>query len=102
MKYLALFILCVLCISCGVSTSPNLWEKAQIAGENKIFTIVIDGKQYSAVRVSATGHPEEIAIQNAYQKARKILGNNIRKIDLRITHQSKHNTCIAEVLMATQ
>ena len=102
MKYLALLTICTLCISCGVPTSSNLWEEAQTVGKNKVFATVINGKQHSAIWVSATGHPEEIAIQNAHQKARQVLGNSIREIDRRITHQNSHNTCVADILMATQ
>ena len=102
--YLALLTVSILCcvwVSCVAPTSSNLWEEAQTIGTDRVFTITIDGKQCRGVLVSATGHPEEVAIRNAHQKAKRFLGNNIREIKRKVVHHDKHNTCVVHILAAT-
>lgn len=98
----ALFgIASVVFFGCATSQS-SLWEVAEATGKNKVFSLMVDGKRCSAVWVSATGHPEQVAVQNAHRMARQILGSDIREIDSRVTHDHHRNICYANVLLATR
>ena len=101
----ALTVCCALIIGglgCAAQTMSPVWTQANTIGENRVFTVVVDGTRQRVVWVSGIGHPTALAEQSAYKKARIMLkSTRIKTLDKKVFHRQDGN-CHVNILATPQ
>ena len=79
----------------------SLWEEAYARGEGRIFSAYIDSHSrhpQSVVWVSASGYPQNVAVQAAKYRGLRKLGRNAYTLDVRVEYAEGYY--YVDVLMA--
>ncbi|MDE0243359.1 MAG: hypothetical protein OYG31_01450 [Candidatus Kaiserbacteria bacterium] len=89
MKIIAYPLVLLALLGCSTTTDLDaLWKEGYKAGQGKIIHTEVGGIEQCVVLVSATSHSEKAARRLAYRKGVAVLGEEARRLDSRIVHQS--------------